>query len=819
VSDPAGATPASPPPPHLRWSGWATGLVLALIGAIGAGLRLGYFLNGDPFVDEWATMLAARAIWERGVPILPSGTFYGYGLLFSYVDALFLAVFGWTPLVAQLPSLLAGLVTIPLSWIVGRELFGPLAAAPGNRPAGTAQPRTITGGPSAGDVAGLLAAALLAFDPTAILWAGRARAYTLEQGLVLLAILWLYRRKYLLFALAFAGAVTAHSEAVLLLPGFALGLLWMEGWSVLRRARVWLAAGIAAAAVGLQFLMQRLIVSGSGQGFQTVDSRPAIQPALDLLAGLQSISPYFTAPYRLAVTLLCAVGLVFALRAWRQRSDLKGYLLLYPLCLVTLVGMLTIIGPSWRDPRYLFMLLPAFFMLAGAAAGDLMQVAGRWSRLSPRARAAGGVLLTALLLIPPLPEALNTRDKLEEGYGPTLAYVREHRQPGDQVVGWAVPAIAMELGQIDYFAIQINHEEFIMQRDGQWVDRWVGAPLLSTVEQLQAVLDEPGRLWFLADEFRFRARYTPEFAQAIWDRMEPVFRYHNALAFLERPVEESAYHRDRQASFAQGLDLIGYDLSPASLQPGDTLTVTLHWQARDWSGAAYTAYAHLLDPEGQGVAQVDGPPFSGLHPTDHWVPGERLHDTRRLAVPAGAAPGRYQLVVGWYDPQTLEPVPLLSGADRLLLAYLPVGSIEVEGPGTKIQASLAGKVDLVGFDLWRADAEQWALLAKGEQLHPGDRLKVRLVWRALAEMEHDYTVFVHLTGPAGDFWGQHDGQPESGRYPTSYWRSGDLVADEHEFVVAAGADGTAQLLAGMYRLETMERLDESIPLQSIGITP
>lgn len=809
--------PSQPLPP--RWPRWATGLALALIVAIGTGLRLGYFLNGDPFVDEWATMLAARSIWERGLPILPSGTYYGYGLLYSYVDALFLAVLGWTPLVAQLPSLLAGLATIPLSWFVGRDLFSPSSAAPGGRPAGTTTRSALLAGPGAADAAGLLAAALLAFDPTAILWAGRARAYTLEQGLVLLAILWLYRRKYLLFAIAYAGAVLAHQEAALLLPGFALGLLWLEGWPVLRRVRAWLAGGIAAAVVGFQYLMQRLIVSGSGQGFQTIDSRPAIQPSLDVLAGLQAIAPYFTAPYRLAVTILCAVGLVFALRAWQRKSGGRGYLLLYPLCLVTLVVMLTIVGPTWRDPRYLFMMLPAFFMLAGAAAVDLAQAAGRRLRLSPPAKAAAAALLAALLVVPPLPEALNTRDKLEEGYGPTLAYVREQRQPGDRVAGWAAPAIAIELGQIDYFAIQINHEEFIMQRDGEWVDRWVGAPLLNTGEQLQAALDEPGRLWFLTDEFRFRARYTPEFAQAIWDRMEPVYRYHYALAFLERPAAEAAYHRERKASFAQGLDLIGYDLTPASLQPGETLTVTLHWQARDWVGAPYTAYVHLLDPAGQGVAQVDGPPFGGLHPTDHWVPGERLPDSRRLVVPAGAAPGRYPIVVGWYDPHTMEPLPLASGEDRLLLAYLPVGSVEIGGPGTELQASLAGQVELTGFDLWRASGDQWVSLAEGEALQPGDRLKVRLLWRALAEMDHDYTVFVHLKGPAGDFWGQHDGQPEGGRYPTSYWRSGDLVADEHELVVGEGVAGTGQLLAGMYRLETMERLGEPVTLAGIEVGP
>ena len=119
--------------------------------------------------------------------------------------------------------------------------------------------------------------------------------------------------------------------------------------------------------------------------------------------------------------------------------------------------------------------------------------------------------------------------------------------------------------------MQISHEEFLMQKDGVWVDRWVGAPLMDSVEQLEAALDQPGNLWFLTDEFRFRARYTPGFAQAIWDRMEPVFRYHNALVFTEQPEDKAAYHRDTQAGFEGGIDLVGYGLDPESLRAGDTL--------------------------------------------------------------------------------------------------------------------------------------------------------------------------------------------------------------------------------------------------------
>jgi hypothetical protein len=380
-----------------------------------------------------------------------------------------------------------------------------------------------------------------------------------------------------------------------------------------------------------------------------------------------------------------------------------------------------------------------------------------------------------------------------------------------------VPAIAIELGQVDYFALQIRHEEFIMEEDGVWVDRWIGAPLMDSVGELQAALDQPGRLWFLTDEFRFRSRYTPEFAQAIWDRMEPVYRYHYALAFIERSPTQPDYQRDVQVRFEDGLDLVGYSLEPASLQPGGTLTVTLDWQARDWVGSSYTTFVHLIDPNGQRVDQADGPPFNGLHPTDHWLPGERLHDQRHLMVPAGASPGRYQLVVGWYDSLTQDRLSLLGGGDSLSLASIPLGPIEAEAPGIPVRVALGEQVDLVGFDLWRDSDGQWVPLSADGALMAGDRLKVRLVWQAMTEMDHDYTSFVHLESPAGVIWGQHDGPPAGGSYPTSHWRPGDLVADEHEYTVSAEADGPAELLAGMYRLETMELLGQPVVLREVAV--
>ena len=74
-------------------------------------------------------------------------------------------------------------------------------------------------------------------------------------------------------------------------------------------------------------------------------------------------------------------------------------------------------------------------------------------------------------------------------------------------------------------------------------------------------------------------------------------------------------------------------------------------------------------------------------------------------------------------------------------------------------------------------------------------------------MDQDYTVFVHATDETNKRWGQQDTQPQSGEYPTSQWRVGEIVEDRYELRIAA--DGPAagyHLSLGLYDWQTGERL-------------
>lgn len=107
---------------------------------------------------------------------------------------------------------------------------------------------------------------------------------------------------------------------------------------------------------------------------------------------------------------------------------------------------------------------------------------------------------------------------------------------------------------------------------------------------------------------------------------------------------------------------------------------------------------------------------------------------------------------------------------------------------------------LVGYDVARARG--------------ADALDVTLYWLALRESSQNYKAFVHLLGPDGQVAAQHDGDPVGGFTPTSRWRQGELIRDQHRLALPPGiAAGPIRLKAGMYQVEPMGNLPLDPPTE------
>jgi hypothetical protein len=144
-----------------------------------------------------------------------------------------------------------------------------------------------------------------------------------------------------------------------------------------------------------------------------------------------------------------------------------------------------------------------------------------------------------------------------------------------------------------------------------------------------------------------------------------------------------AQHRVGPGNLGNKAVLYGYDLSTEELHPGETLYLTLYWQALESMDTSYTVFTHLLDEGNQVRGQMDSIPVGGARPTTGWVPGEYLTDEYQLIVDADAPAGEYLLEVGMYDASTpdFRRLPLMDSAgnvlDKRIVLEVPL-SIETE---------------------------------------------------------------------------------------------------------------------------------------------
>jgi len=114
-----------------------------------------------------------------------------------------------------------------------------------------------------------------------------------------------------------------------------------------------------------------------------------------------------------------------------------------------------------------------------------------------------------------------------------------------------------------------------------------------------------------------------------------------------------------EANLADRVLLVSCDLDRVEFRPGETVQLTLHWQALREMTEDYTVFVHLTHAEGQLVSQQDIQPLGGAKPTTSWTPGEMVDDSYELAIPVGASPGTYWIKVGMYSQSTMKRLPVV----------------------------------------------------------------------------------------------------------------------------------------------------------------
>ena len=142
------------------------------------------------------------------------------------------------------------------------------------------------------------------------------------------------------------------------------------------------------------------------------------------------------------------------------------------------------------------------------------------------------------------------------------------------------------------------------------------------------------------------------------------------------------------ADFGDRMRLAAYRLEKQTLSPGDHATVTLYLKKLADAGAAYNLLLRLVAPDGREVWRDEGWPAG--EPTTGWPVDEMRYDDHQINIPDDAAPGRYKLMLSFYDPKTAELLPLASGA-----VSQEVASLEVQAPGANVQPAAPPASDSV----------------------------------------------------------------------------------------------------------------------------
>lgn len=162
-----------------------------------------------------------------------------------------------------------------------------------------------------------------------------------------------------------------------------------------------------------------------------------------------------------------------------------------------------------------------------------------------------------------------------------------------------------------------------------------------------------------------------------------------------------------------------------------------------------------------------------------------------------------------------------TGADKTvanLQKYFPTGELgeaqdgfisfkvppDAERVRTRMEADteFSGLIRLAGYTVERQDT----------------RIKVTLAWQSSVVTTVDFTAFVHLLDGTGALIAQADHPPAG--YPTSDWRSGEIVIDR--FFVELPSEpiaGEYHLQTGFYDPATVQRLGDAVRLEEKIVLP
>jgi 4-amino-4-deoxy-L-arabinose transferase-like glycosyltransferase len=290
--------------------------------------------------------------------------------------------------------------------------------------------------------------------------------------------------------------------------------------------------------------------------------------------------------------------------------------------------------------------------------------------------------------------------------------------------------------------------------------------------------------------------------------------YHPWREWSEEQLEHAAgtIYVDPETG-SQIAQLVDYRLSKPFALPGAYVPVELCWKPLAQTEVPYAVFVHLLDMSQiklHGAPGIWGSrrtyPGLGNLSTDRWMPDQPFCDTVYTQVsPQAPTPLGAEIEVGFIDPETEKRLQATSEGGEVL-ELSTIKGVSILSPAALPKAEQPASYVLDGAI---------ALSHTGLARELDSSITLTLTWQSLRPVTYDATTFVHLRGEDGTLLAQADRQPLDGRFPTSYWVSGQVVTDVLSLSLAPDTvDAVWQeqeldplvLNVGMYIWPSLERL-------------
>ena len=745
-------------------------LALLVILLLGFGLRLYHLGDQSIWWDE------GHAIWAARQSLVETTRITAYDVhppLYLWLLHFWLRLAGESEFAVRYLSLFGGLLTVALTYTIGRRLVGRRAA--------------------------LLGMLLIATARFHIWWSQETRMYVWATFFVLLSFYFFTHSRhgntriwwsYILSSAAALYTLYLAILALLIQNVFVLITLWRQP----RRKSFlsnWLRAQVGIVVLYAPWLYLALSRTRTDMAKTSFSFRLIWQLyGTVLTTGISTnLDQYTWLLVAFGVVVVAGVALLAFDRAQPQRYGFAGWemgvffalpLLLPPLVIYALSIPRGFFYSPKPEARYLLLFAPLFYILIAGTMAGLWQKK-RWGR-------AASIAVTMLVLgtfVSVLPAHYVGR-YLRDDYQTAMYTLQAYARPDDAVL----------LVSGDRYPVFLYH--FHRQFPGDQSPEVYLLPQHSsrfTAENVQAELaplhEHHERLWLASFE---RSMQDPDNVVEGWLNAHRtatlnVPQGYNFLRLYTRDDDPPALELEKvtpQHPLAQPLGdhvLLGYDLPTTEFRPGDTVNPALYIQAT----SPVSLSVKWIHQEGAVIAQQE----------------RTLHTAQvaRMMVPFAVyeytPPGAYQFEL---CVQGTAACMRLAGSKITSSRWL-----EKRSPAVSRQIDLGeGAIQFLGYELNPA-----------ERARAGETLTVYLFWQTRQQLDKAYTVFVHLLGPynpatGGPVWAQDDGYPLQGGHPTTRWLPGQTVPDRHEIALPPDMPaGVYQIEVGLYDGETGERLSVS----------